>query len=79
MHTLRNNLQFARRFNAKVESLAALENWVEKRQALAGSTAVDGNKDANRTRPLCEYPKWPTFTGAPGTENLVASFTCVAE
>jgi pimeloyl-ACP methyl ester carboxylesterase len=67
------------RFNAKFDSLAALQNWVEKGQAPAGLTAVDGNKDANRTRPLCEYPKWPKFTGAPGTENSAASFTCVAE
>jgi feruloyl esterase len=67
------------RFNAKFDSLVALENWVEKGQAPTGLTAVDGNKDANRTRPLCEYPKWPKFTGAPGTENSAASFTCVAK
>ncbi|HEY7393189.1 MAG TPA: tannase/feruloyl esterase family alpha/beta hydrolase [Bryobacteraceae bacterium] len=67
------------RFNAKFDSLVALENWVEKGQAPTGLTATDGNKDANRTRPLCEYPKWPKFTGAPGTENSAASFTCVAE
>lgn len=64
-------------FNAKFDSLDALENWVEKGQAPRGLTAVDGNKGANRTRPLCEWPSWPKFTGAPGTENAAAGFSCV--
>ena len=63
-------------FNAKIDSLKALQNWVERGQAPAGLTAVDGNPNANRTRPLCEWPTWPKFTGAPGTENNAASFTC---
>ena len=65
-------------FNAKIDSLTALENWVEKGQAPSGLTAIDGNQGANRSRPLCDWPKWPKFTGAPGTENSAASFTCVA-
>ena len=65
-------------FNAKIDSLKALQNWVEKAQAPAGLTATDGNANANRSRPLCEWPRWPKFTGAPGTENSAASFTCVA-
>jgi hypothetical protein len=67
------------RFNAKFDSLVALENWVEKGQAPSGLTVMDGNKEANRTRPLCEWPKWPKFTGAAGTESSAASFTCVRE
>jgi feruloyl esterase len=63
-------------FNAKFEALNALEAWVEKSQAPSGLTAIDANPNANRTRPLCEWPKWPRFTGAPGTENSAASFTC---
>ena len=66
-------------FNAKFDSLSALENWVEKRQSPSGLTAMDGNPNANRRRPLCEYPKWPKFTGAVGSENSATSFTCVAE
>lgn len=66
-------------FNARFDSLVALENWVEKGQAPAGLTVMDGNPGANRTRPLCEWPSWPKFTGAAGTENLAASFTCVRE
>lgn len=65
-------------FNAKIDSLTALQNWVEKAQAPAALTAVDGNPNANRSRPLCEWPTWPKFTGAPGSEQSAASFTCVA-
>jgi pimeloyl-ACP methyl ester carboxylesterase len=67
------------RFNAKFDSLVALQNWVEKGQAPSGLTAMDANQGANRSRPLCEWPKWPKFTGAPGTENSAASYTCVHE
>lgn len=64
-------------FNAKFDSLAALRQWVEQGQAPAGLAAIDGNPNANRSRPLCDYPKWPKFTGAPGAENSAAGFTCV--
>jgi len=64
-------------FNAKTEMLPALEAWVEKGQAPSGLTAIDANPGATRARPLCEWPRWPKFTGAPGTEHLAASFTCV--
>ena len=65
-------------FNAKIDSLTALRNWVEKGEAPKGLTATDGNPNANRARPLCEWPKWPKFTGAAGSENSAASFTCVS-
>jgi feruloyl esterase len=64
-------------FNAKFDSLDALQNWVEQGRAPIGLTAIDGNPNANRSRPLCDYPKWPKFTGAAGSENSAASFTCV--
>ncbi|HVQ16837.1 MAG TPA: tannase/feruloyl esterase family alpha/beta hydrolase [Vicinamibacterales bacterium] len=65
-------------FNAKIDSLTALQAWVEKGQAPSGLTATDGNPNANRARPLCEWPKWPKFTGAAGSEGNAASFSCVA-
>ncbi len=64
-------------FNAKFDSLTVLRNWVENGQAPAALTALDGNPNANRSRPLCEWPKWPKFTGTPGTETRAGSFTCV--
>jgi len=66
-------------FNAKIDSLTALQNWVEKGQAPKGMTTTDGNPNANRSRPLCEWPTWPKFTGAPGSEGNASSFTCVAQ
>lgn len=67
-------------FNAKFDALTALEDWVEHGRAPEGLTVMDGNPDPiHRTRPLCEYPKWPKFMGGPGTENSAANFTCVAE
>jgi pimeloyl-ACP methyl ester carboxylesterase len=66
-------------FNAKFDSLAALQKWVEQGQAPTGLVVSDGNEgpNAGRTRPLCEYPKWPKFTAAAGAEASAASFTCV--
>jgi pimeloyl-ACP methyl ester carboxylesterase len=66
-------------FNAKFDSLTALQNWVENGRPPAGLTVVDGNTGATagRARPLCEWPSWPKFTGKPGTENSAISFACV--
>jgi pimeloyl-ACP methyl ester carboxylesterase len=66
-------------FNAKFDSLGALENWVEKGQPPVRLTAMDANPGANRTRPLCEWPGWPKFTGTSGAEDAAASYTCVRE
>ena len=63
-------------FNARFDALPALEQWVESGTAPEGLIATDGNPNANRTRPLCGYPKYPKFTGVAGTENSAASFTC---
>jgi pimeloyl-ACP methyl ester carboxylesterase len=63
-------------FNAKFDALPALEQWVESGKAPVGLIAKDGNPQASRTRPLCEYPKYPKFTGAAGTEDSATSFIC---
>lgn len=65
-------------FNAKFDSLSALENWVENGRAPAGLVAIDGNPNAHRSRPLCAWPTWPKFTGAAGSDTSASSFTCVA-
>jgi pimeloyl-ACP methyl ester carboxylesterase len=65
------------RFNARFDSLKALQAWVEDGQAPGRLVAIDENPGANRSRPLCEWPTWPKFTGAPGTEKDPAGYTCV--
>ena len=48
----------------------------ERSTRMTTLVTTDGNPNANRARPLCEWPKFPKFTGAPGTENNAASYTC---
>ena len=62
-------------FNGTWDSLTALENWVEKGTAPSGQVTTDTAGVPGRTRPLCDYPKWPKYSG-PGDVNLAASFTC---
>jgi hypothetical protein len=64
-------------FNAKFDTLGALDAWVEKGVAPGTLSATDGNASGNgRTRPLCVYPAWPKYMGA-GDKNAAASFQCV--
>ncbi|MNY04990.1 Tannase and feruloyl esterase [compost metagenome] len=67
-------------FNSSWDSLPVLEKWVE------GGTPppVDTVKimDANtatkgRTRPLCDFPKWPQYKGA-GDADVAVNYECVA-
>lgn len=63
-------------FVAGWDSLTALQNWVERGIAPGPQTIVDTNTaTAGRTRPLCEYPTWPQYTGT--DPSSAASFTCV--
>jgi hypothetical protein len=64
-------------FTPANDALTALQQWVEQGKAPSGLVVMDATPNANRSRPLCEYPKWPKFTGAPGSEGAAASFTCV--
>jgi Tannase and feruloyl esterase len=63
-------------FNGTWDSLTALENWVEKGTAPSGQVTTDTAGVPGRTRPLCDYPKWPQYSGT-GDVNLAASFACV--
>ncbi|HEY4079407.1 MAG TPA: tannase/feruloyl esterase family alpha/beta hydrolase [Burkholderiaceae bacterium] len=62
-------------FNAAWDSLTALENWTEKNTAPSGQIVKDTVGVPGRSRPLCDYPKWPKYQGA-GDVNAAASFTC---
>lgn len=63
-------------FNATWDSLTALEQWVEKGTAPSGQVTTDTVGIPGRTRPLCDYPKWPRYNGS-GDVNAAGSFTCV--
>lgn len=63
-------------FNATWDSLTALENWVEKGLAPENQITTDTVGVPGRTRPLCDYPKWPKYRGS-GDVNLSSSFICI--
>lgn len=62
-------------FNAKWDSLAALQAWVEQGTAPKDQVTTDGNTaTAGRSRPLCVYPAYPKLSGS--DINSAASYTC---
>jgi feruloyl esterase len=63
-------------FNASWDSLTALENWVERGKAPVSEVVADTVGVPGRTRPLCDYPKWPRYKGT-GDINSASSFLCV--
>jgi feruloyl esterase len=63
-------------FNATWDSLTALEQWAEKDTAPVAQITTDTAGVPGRTRPLCDYPKWPQYKGS-GDVNAAASFNCV--
>ncbi len=66
-------------FNARISTLEALEDWVERGIAPGTLEAVDVNAaTAGRTRPVCHYPAWPRYRGA-GDLDRAASFECTAQ
>ncbi len=68
---------FGTAFNASWDSLTALENWVEHRQAPVAQVVVDTVAVPGRSRPLCAYPGWPKYKGS-GEINEAGSFVCAA-
>jgi feruloyl esterase len=61
---------------ATFDMLAALEQWVEKKQApssIPAAHTTDGRVD--RTRPLCPYPQVATYKGS-GSTDEAANFVC---
>lgn len=63
-------------FNARYDSLKKIDRWVETGRAPDQPIAMDANKDAHRTRPMCEFGSWPRYRGA-GSVDSAASFVCV--
>jgi hypothetical protein len=65
-------------YNVTYDALPALMQWVEHGKSPRNLQTIDANAgDGGRTRPLCEYPAWPKFTGKDQTK--ASSFTCVTQ
>jgi hypothetical protein len=61
------------------DSLAALENWVERGLAPATGVAADSVAGTfGRTRPLCQFPAWPKYRGS-GSLDAAVNYSCVTE
>jgi feruloyl esterase len=58
------------------DSLGALDAWADRGLAPGPQVATDTRQPtAGRTRPLCEYPRYPRYRGS-GDPNREASFRC---
>ena len=69
---------FSTVFNASWDSLTALEQWVEEGVNPRDQVVTDTVGVPGRTRPLCDFPKWPQYQGS-GDVNAAASFACVTD
>ena len=65
-------------FNANWDALRALDTWVRRGDAPADQVVSDTAGVPGRTRPLCEYPSWPRYSGV-GDVNRAESFRCVTQ
>ncbi|MGY6241566.1 tannase/feruloyl esterase family alpha/beta hydrolase (plasmid) [Burkholderia ambifaria] len=64
-------------FHPAIDSLSALDEWVESGKAPETLTMSDLNAATlGRTRPLCRYPLWPKYIG--GDVNAATSFQCTS-
>jgi len=62
-------------FHPAIDSLSALDRWVESGVAPETLSMSDLNTATlGRTRPLCRYPLWPRYMG--GDVNAASSFAC---
>ena len=71
-----NHANLATPFAAGWDSLTALDAWVTRDAAPADPVVRDTNPGATRTRPLCQYPAYPRYSGT-GSPDEAASFDCV--
>lgn len=61
------------------DSLAALEDWVERGLAPSTPVAADSVPGTyGRTRPLCQFPSWPKYRGT-GSLDAAVNYSCVTE
>jgi feruloyl esterase len=65
-------------FRVGWDALGALDAWVTNGKMPGAQVISDTNiATLGRTRPLCEYPAYPRYSGS-GDVNQASSFSCVA-
>lgn len=70
-----NHANLGAEFVASWDSLSALDSWVEDGTAPQAPVVTDGSAARGfRTRPLCEFPAWPSYVA--GDPAQAASFSC---
>jgi len=57
------------------DPLAAIENWVERKQA-PDFLPASGKKYPGKMQPLCPYPQYAKYLG--GDANDIRSYSCAA-
>ena len=63
-------------FRVGWDALGVLDAWVTRDKAPGAQVITDTNTaTVGRTRPLCEFPAYPKYSGS-GDVNQAASFTC---
>jgi feruloyl esterase len=72
-----NHANLTAAFAAGWDSLTALDRWVTTGVAPTHPVVRDNNPGASRTRPLCQYPTYPRYSGT-GNPDFASSFDCVA-
>ena len=62
-----------------IDAFSPLVDWVENGNApdtILGTAPANGNPFPGRTRPLCPYPAYAKYRGAPASIELAESFEC---
>ncbi|MEV5828617.1 tannase/feruloyl esterase family alpha/beta hydrolase [Spirillospora sp. NPDC052242] len=67
------------RFDLAWDSLTALDTWASRNKPPTKPVATDAGPAAeHRTRPLCEYPRWPKYKGH-GDVDQAENFVCTGK
>ncbi len=61
-------------FKAGFDTVGVLDRWADAGVAPEHLIAVDQNKHAHRSRPLCVWPSWPLFRG--NDADAASSYVC---
>jgi feruloyl esterase len=64
---------------SNIDAFSPLVDWVENGNApdtILGTAPATGNPFPGRTRPLCPYPAYAKYKGAPASIELAESFEC---